>query len=72
MWVTAKNIGFYDGLLRKVGDNFECHSEEGFSNSWMIKLEAKLDIETEEPESKTILETIRTVFKVGNHEGYSD
>ena len=37
MIVTAIKRGFYDGIMRKPGDKFDCKTEQEFSDNWMSK-----------------------------------
>lgn len=40
MIVTAIKRGFYDGIMRKPGDKFDCKTDQEFSANWMKKGDA--------------------------------
>lgn len=36
--VQATDIGYYDDVIRRVGDVFDIHDESAFSKKWMIRV----------------------------------
>ena len=49
MKVKAKKLGFFGGKYRKVGDTFDCPTDQEFSNSWMEKVKKGKQKKIEEP-----------------------
>lgn len=59
MIVKALRVGFFNGSLRRPGDQFEIPSEEAFSSAWMEIVETgESDSDSDESDDEPV-ETIR-------------